>query len=237
MKLTEKKIAEFFPSNNRFIYYCAKHYNYTFHHDDMVDDARYFSIINLLSYMDKHGNEFKDEPEMVSMVMSCIRYGILNAFSRKDSGRGKLDARPFADFETDSNWGSNGKDSFNRLDALMKYEPEDTGHYERLLELLIEHDLTDTQNKVLKECLLEGKTAREFCLEHGVTESVVLTAKRNIRKKFKNLIKRENEQSNSNQESVPQVERGVPENNGNQSKREYEAQEYRYLKAMSFLHS
>jgi hypothetical protein len=89
----------------------------------------------------------------------------------------------------------------------------------------------------LRECLLEGKTAREFCLEHGVTESVVLTAKRNIRKKFKNLIKRENEQSNCNQESVSQVERGVPENNGNRSKREYEAQEYRYLKAMSFLHS
>lgn len=237
MKLTEKKLAEFFPIDNRFIYYCAKHYKYTFHHDDMVDDARYFSILNILSYTEKHGDEFKDEPEMVSMVMSCIRYGILNAFSRKDSGRGKLNSRPFSDFELDSNFGSNAKDRFNRLDNIMKSPPKEDDDYQRLLDLLVEHELTDLQNKVLKECLLEEKTAKEFCLEHGVTDSAVITAKRNIRKKFKNLIKREDEQSNCNQESVPQTERRVREDNGDQPQREYEAQEYRYLKAMSFLHS
>lgn len=237
MKLTEKKMGEFFPLNNRFIYYCAKHYKYTFHHDDTVNDARYYSVMNVMNYLKKHGNNFKDEPEMVSMVMSCIRYGILSAFSKKDFRKKQIDLKPFADFETRSTFGSNAGDSFNIVDYYMPTDEQEDLSYLTLYNELVEHELSDFQNKVLQECLINGVGVKVFALEHEVSESSVTTAKRNIRKKFKKLIKEEHEQVTSYQEHVPQVERRVRKNHGHQSELENEKKEYSYLKAMSFLHS
>lgn len=232
MKLTEKKLAEFFPINNRFIHYCAKHYNYTFHNDDVVDDARYFSQLNVLNYIRKNGDEFKDEPEMVSIVMSCIRYGILSAYSDRDNRKKKIDSRPFADFEFESK----GKGTFNLIDAHLGVDPIEENHYKALLDILVEHRLSEFQKKVLKECMLGEKTVKDFSAEHEVTESAVNNAKYTIKYRFKKLIKKEDEQNNSDQEHLPQVERGVRNNNRHKPESEYENKEYRYLKAMSFLH-
>jgi len=237
MELTEKKMGEFFPLNNRFIHYCAKHYKYTFHNDDTVNDARYYSVVNVMAYLKKHGNNFKDEPEMVSMVMSCIRYGILSAFSKKDFRKKQIDLRPFADFDATSTFGSNAGDSFNIADYYMPTEEQEDLSYLTLYNELVEHRLSDFQNKVLQECLINGIGVKEFALEHEVSESSVITAKRNIRNKFKKLIKEEDGQVISNQEYVPQVERRVRKNHGHQSELENEKKEYSYLKAMSFLHS
>ena len=233
MELTEKKLGEFFPANNRFIYYCAKHYKYTFHSDDIVDDARYYSVLNVLRYTKKNGNVFKDEPEMVSVIMSCIRYGILSAFSDRDSRKKKVDSRPFSDFEFESK----GKGVFNLIDAHLGVDPKEENHYKVLLDILIEHRLSDLQKRVLQECIIGEKTAKEFSVEHEVSEGAVANAKFAIKYRFKKLIEKEDEQSSNHKEPLPQVERRVRIDNRNQSESAHEEKEYRYLKAMSFLHS
>ena len=233
MELTEKKLAEFFPYNNRFIYYCAKHYKYTFHSDDIVNDARYYSVLNVLRYTKKNGNVFKDEPEMVSVIMSCIRYGILSAFSARENRQKQIESRPFSDFEFESK----GKGSFNLIDAHLGVDPKEENHYKVLLDILVEHRLSDLQKRVLKECIIGEKTAKEFAIEHEVSEGAVANAKFAIKYRFKKLIEKEDEQSSNYKEPLPQVERRVRIDNGNKPESEYEEKEYRYLKAMSFLHS
>lgn len=233
MELTEKKLGEFFPYNNRFIYYCAKHYKYTFHSDDIVDDARYHSVLNVLRYTKKNGNVFKDEPEMVSVVMSCIRYGILSAFSDRENRKKRIESRPFSDFEFESK----GKGVFNLIDAHLGVDPKEENHYKVLLDILVEHRLSDLQKRVLKECIIGEKTAKEFAIEHEVSEGAVANARFAIKYRFKKLIEKEDEQSSNYKEPLPQVERGVRSNNGNKPESEYEEKEYRYLKAMSFLYS
>lgn len=238
MELTESKWAEFFPLNNRFIYYCAKYYGYTFHNDDVVNDARYYSVINLMRYVDNNGNVFKDEPEMVSIVMSCIRYGILHAYSQKERGKKQVESRPFSDFITNSNWGSNANGEYNRVENSLanSFQQEDE-HFKTLLGILVEHELSEMQNMVLQECMLEGKTSKQFALEHRISETSVINARSIIKRRFKKLIKKEDEQVSNYQEYLPSTERTVRSNNGNQSELENEKKEYRYLKAMSFLHS
>lgn len=233
MELTEKKLGEFFPYNNRFIYYCAKHYKYTFHSDDIVDDARYHSVLNVLRYTKKNGNVFKDEPEMVSVVMSCIRYGILSAFSDRENRKKRIESRPFSDFEFESK----GKGVFNSIDAHLGVDPKEENHYKVLLDILVEHRLSDLQKRVLKECIIGEKTAKAFAIEHEVSEGAVANARFAIKYRFKKLIEKEDEQSSNYKEPLPQVERGVRSNNRHKPESEYEEKEYRYLKAMSFLYS
>jgi hypothetical protein len=237
MELTESKWAEFFPLNNRFIYYCAKRYGYTFRNDEVVNDARYYSVINLMRYVENNGSVFKDEPEMISIVMSCIRYGILHAYSQKERGKKQVESRPFSDFITDSNWGSNSDSEYNTITNHMPKEYQEETHFKTLLEILVEHRLSELEKSVLQECILEGKSHKAFSVEHEVAESVIQSARRKIKRKFKNLIKKEDEQVSNYQEHVPSVERAVRGNNRNQSELENEEKEYRYLKAMSFLHS
>lgn len=239
MKLTEKKIAEFFPSDNRFIYYCAKHYKYTFWNEETVDDARYYAVLNVMRYIKNNGDEFKDEPMMVSVIMSCVRYGILSAFADRDNRKKRIDLRYESEMITHSNSSSSVTGELNRFESKLGVEDHfsDT-HYRDLLDYLVEHTFTDRQNKVLQECLIGGKTMKQFSVEHNIPQSTVESDKRKIRLRFKRLIEKADEDKNiSNQERVPQVERGVREIDRDQSFVEYEEKEYSYLKAMSFLYS
>lgn len=237
MELTESKWAEFFPLNNRFIYYCAKYYGYTFHSDDTANDARYYSVINLLRYVENNGSVFKDEPEMISIVMSCIRYGILSAFSDRENRKKRIESRPFSDFITHSNWGYNSDEEYNIVTNSMPKTYQEETHFKTLLDILVEHRLSELEKKVLQQCMIDGKTTKEFSLEHEISESVVLSARRKIKTKFKNLIKKEDEQVSNHKERVPQVKQRVRKDNRDKSKLEYQEKEYRYLKAMSFLYS
>ena len=238
MELTESKWGEFFPLNNRFIYYCAKYYGYAFRNDDVVNDARYYSVINLMRYVENNGSVFKDEPEMISIVMSCIRYGILSAFSDRDNRKKTIESRPFSDFITNSNWGSNSYGELNIAEYSMdnSFQQEDE-HFKILLGILVEHELSEMQNMVLQECMLGEKTSKQFALEHEIPEGSVKNARLTIKRKFKKLIKKEDEQVSNYEEYVLPTKRAVRGNNRSESKLENEKKERSYLQAMSFLYS
>ena len=235
MKLTDKKLAEFFPRDNRFIHFCAKRYKYSFWSDETVEDARYYSLLNVMRYFRKNGNDFEDEAAIIAFVMTCIRYGILSAFSDRDNRKKRIDLR----YESEFIMTGDDSSEYNFFESKLGVEDtfSDT-HYTDLLDHLREHTLTERQNKVLQECLIDGKTMREFSVEHNVPQSTVESEKRKIRLRFKKLIEQEDESKvSSNKECVPQVKRGVRKSNGSEPFVGYEEKEYSYLKAMSFLYS
>lgn len=241
MELTEKKLREFFPSNHRFIHFCAKKYGYTFYNQEAVDSAHYYSAINLSRYFKKHGREFEDEKSMVSVIMGAIRYGILTAVSdksRRASRKYKKSVETI--YEADLYNVEDQRDSkYDR--ACISYDnPADGTH------MLIEHfkSLADTlEVLVFEEHIIKGLTLKEVSVEHRQTERDLLNAKQRVRTKFKRLIKDEQQDLQdaqgivNHEEPIRQADKDVQEEHGYRRLLEEQSQERSYSKTMSFLHS
>jgi RNA polymerase sigma factor (sigma-70 family) len=144
MKITEKKMKEWFPADRRFLHFCAKYYKYSFHSDEVVEEAHFIAIKNVMSLKNRE-IEFESEQHMVGTVMSTFRFAILNAYKQM-SLRDRLSCRPMTDYEysADSDGGV-----YNSVLSTLK---SDTKEYDNTIELV--KDFMDSElNVVERECI------------------------------------------------------------------------------------
>lgn len=241
MELTEKKLREFFPSNHRFIHFCAKKYGYTFYNQEAVESAHYYSAINLSRYLRKHGREFEDERSMVSVIMGAIRYGILTAVSDKSRRASRKYKKSVeVTYEADLFRAEDDIQSKYERACISHDNPADGTH------MLVEHfkSLADTlEVLVFEEHIIKGLTIKEVSVEHRQAERDLLNAKQRIKTKFKRLIKDEQQDLQdaksivNHEEQVRQANQDVQEEHGYRRLLEEQSQERSYGKTMSFLHS
>jgi hypothetical protein len=238
MTLTEKKLKEFFPTDNRFIFYVAKRYGMSLHTDDIVNDARYHSIVNLTRYLKKYGWDFESEGEIVSAVMYSIRYGILHAYGEyKKLNERNLDIRLASDFVFDD-----GDGLYTTYTKNLAVEDDEQGGLVFLYKNAVEHTLTELERKVL-DMMIDGFNLVEIekCLE--LKEGQAYLAKKRIQTRFKKAIKLENRNEKQQEFTSATYEKQVQKNlqfiredNWYRSIIEDEKKRGRYIKAMSFLH-
>jgi hypothetical protein len=127
--------------------------------------------------MYKREQEFVDEKEMMGMVMSCFRFGILNAYQTMER-KNRLPVNN----ESELTYGD-GKEEYNKfLNVAVSNDKE----YDNLTDLLhefIENNLSRVEKIVVKENLLGESTCKMVSNEHDITPNVVRAAKeRAIRK-------------------------------------------------------
>jgi hypothetical protein len=241
MKLTDKKIAKFFPKDNRFIHYCANRFGYSFFNDDVVNDARYNAVVNVMTYINKNGNEFKDEKEILAVVMSSVRYGILTAVTPyKQKKRVELlnESQLMRGSVNDTD------DNFSVYEANCIHHDTEYGGYETLLDDLRESITDPLERLTLEECMLEGRTVRSVSESTGESEYDIDKAKRRVRTKFKHIIQEENERieksektRDSDKSEVRPIDKGLSEEDRYRRLRQEQDAEYSYRKTMSFLYS
>lgn len=182
MKITERKMREWFPADRRFLHFCAKYYKYSFHSDAVVEEANFIAIKNVMSLKNREV-EFEDEKHMVGTVMSTFRYAILNAYKQM-SLRERLNCRPMTDYEyaSDSDGGV-----YNSVLSTLK---SDSTEYDNTIELV--KRLMDSElNVVERECirlrylkqLTVPEVSKELDREQRDVRNAIVRGLRKLKKK------------------------------------------------------
>ena len=183
MKLTEKDFAEYFPRDNRFLHFCAKYYGMSFHNDEVVEEASFQALKNVMR-MYKREQEFENEAEKTGIVMSCFRFGILNAYSQMDR-RNRLDCRS----ESEITYGD-GDDEYNKYlaHAVSNDKPYDNLNT-HILQFVEEH-LSRAEQLVIKENILGDKTYKMIANEHEISISALRLARERALNKLRKYVSR-----------------------------------------------
>ncbi len=215
MKITEKKMKEWFPADRRFLHFCAKYYKYSFHSDEVVEEANFIAIKNVMSLKNRE-IEFESEQHMVGTVMSTFRFAILNAYKQM-SLRDRLSCRPMTDYEYSAD--SDGS-VYNSVLSTLK---SDTKEYDNTIELV--QGLIDSElNVVERDCirlrylkqLTVPEVANELDREPRDVRNAIERGLRKIKKKANEIeyigIEKEIESGPSEQpvRVVPNIVRTLP---------------------------
>lgn len=235
MKITEQDFAEYFPKDNRFLHFCAKYYGMSFHNDEVVEEASFQALKNVMR-MWKRDQEFENEAEKTGMVMSCFRFGILNAYEQIRR-RNKLDIRP----ESDYTYGD-GDDEYNKyLSSAVSRDREHDNLYELMIEFA-DTRLSRLERAVVLEHIIEQKTYTQVANEYETTVSALRLARERALNKLRAYVKKitstehtKDKQNNkrryiSSSRSKLRIEVLL------ESLREEEAQRNRYSEALSFVY-
>jgi len=182
MKIEERHFKQWFPKDNRFLHFCAKYYGMSFHNDEVVEEASFQALKNVMRVY-KREQEFGDEPEMMGMVMSCFRFGILNAYDTHKR-RNRL---PYNN-ESELTYGE-GKEEYSKfLNSAVSHDKE----YDNLTNLLhqfIDANLTRVEKIVVKENILGESTYKMMSNEHELTVNVLRAARERAIRKLKRYVK------------------------------------------------
>jgi RNA polymerase sigma factor (sigma-70 family) len=235
MKITEQDFAEYFPKDNRFLHFCAKYYGMSFHNDEVVEEASFQALKNVMR-MWKRDQEFDNEAEKTGMVMSCFRFGILNAYEQIRR-RNKLDIRP----ESDYTYGD-GDDEYNKyLSSAVSRDREHDNLYELMIEFANTR-LSRLERAVVLEHIIEQKTYTQIANEYETTVSALRLARERALNKLRVYVKKitSTEHTKDKQDN----KRGYISSSRSklriqillESLREEEAQRNRYSEALSFVY-
>jgi len=237
MKITDKNLKAWFPANRRFLHFCAKYYSLSFHNDEIVDEANFIAIKNVMAMYNKE-QEFDSEQHMFGIVMSAFRFAILNAYqSRGGVNRRKLNVRSDSELTYKSSF-----DDFSRYEraCISHDKPYDIVH-EKLNEY-IDTQLPIIEREVIRRHVMDGENIKEVAEQLDITTNNVRSAKQRAFRKIKKFRNRLDEAINT-----------TPENTYNnryispalsqlrikmalESAEEVKAKECSYSEAMSFLY-
>lgn len=182
MKITERDFKEYFPKDNRFLHFCAKHYGLSFYSDEVVEEASFRALQNVMR-MYKRGQEFQDEAEKTGMVMSCFRFGILNAYDEMRR-RDRLDCKN----ESQLTYGS-GDDEYNVYLTSAKSNDKEYDNLYALLHEFIENKLTHPERLVIKNNILEGQTYGHISGVHDISQNALRSARERALNKLRKYVK------------------------------------------------
>ena len=183
MKLTEKDFAEYFPRSNRFLHFCAKYYGMSFHNDEVVEEASFQALKNVMR-MYKRGQEFENEAEKTGLVMSCFRFGILNAYQQIDR-RNRLDCRS----ESEVTYGY-GEEEYSKYQANLISHDKGYDNLHSLLLEFVDNHLSRVERIVILENILGDKTYKMISNEHELSMTVLRSARRRALNKLRKYVSR-----------------------------------------------
>lgn len=238
MKITDKDLRNWFPRDMRFLHFCAKHYGYSFHNDEVVERANHLAILNVMRLVNRD-EEFEDEAHMTGIVMSSFRYAILNAYTSSLSANEKnLDVRN----ESDVTYGE-GSEEYNKYQESAVSNDKEVDNLIDVVKEYAETNLPYLQRRALLECVIGESTMRELSEDTDTTVRQVHVAKQTAIRRVKKLIgvldenekkygkKETNGEYISPSRSKLQIEIQL------EPVRRNEERERDYSKAMSFIHT
>ena len=235
MQLTERDFKHYFPKDNRFLHFCAKYYGMSFHSDEVVEEASFQALKNLMRVY-KRKQEFADEAEKTGIVMSCFRFGILNAYANMKR-RERLDCKN----ESQLTYGS-GDDEYSMY---LNKAVSDDKEYDNLYTLLhefIDNELTYPERLVIKDNILGGKTYSHIAGMNDISETALRSARERSLNKLRKYVRKitstehtEDKQGNNNRyisadRSKLRIEVLL------EPIREKEAKRNRYIEALSYVY-
>lgn len=235
MKITDENMAKWFPANRRFLHFCAKYYGLSFRNSDVVDEANFIAIKNVMS-MKRREIEFDDEKHMVGTVMSTFRFAMLNAFKIMLKGD-RLDIRN----ESEVTYSSGASDDEYNLYIAKAVAHENP--YDNTMEIVndIMRDELDTlESDCVRLFYLKELTIAEVCIELDVDRRQVRNA---ISRGLRKLKKHTNEEDyrtieeEIKQRDREQAVRVVPKIVRNRPLVTNKAKDGSHTEAMSFLYS
>jgi hypothetical protein len=235
MKITQQKLREWFPANNRFLHFCAKHYGYTFYNDEVVEDAKFFSLKNVMK-MYNEGKEFGDEAEMTGMVMSSFRFGILAAYNTQNRRlKNKIQT------ESDLLYGD-GAEEYNKFQQLLESEDKEYDNLPQILHEFIETELTWVEKLVIKQNILEGETYNFISRKYDVSNTSLRSARERALNKLRKYVKATTQPSTKRSSSAYN-DRYISPNYSKlrieaqlESVRKEQEESDRYISAMSYVY-
>ena len=123
MILTERKMREFFPDDNRFLHFVARKNGLFFFSDEDVETARYYAIMGVNRLL-QNKFEFEDEIHMLGVIELNFKRGIFAMIQRKKALKRSLDIRVESEFIMDGKEDLRGyiENAQDNLDADVKEE-------------------------------------------------------------------------------------------------------------------
>jgi RNA polymerase sigma factor (sigma-70 family) len=229
-KITEDRFSDWFPRNNRFLHYCAKYYGYSFHNDEVVEEAAHQAMLNVKRLMDR-GEEFDSEKRLMATVMWCFRYGILSAYD-KMKRRSRLDCRT----ESEVTYGSGNEDDYSLYEAACIHHDKPYSNVSELIQQSMLEDMTWAERKIIEMYFFKGDKPQDIKQELELTPRQFNNSYNRALAKLKLKLK-ENDRSKNNKPKPQRHIVSVRKNHRVEPVVKDTQKDSNYSKAMSFLHN
>lgn len=238
MKITEENLKNWFPRNNRFLHYCAKHYGYSFHKEEVVERAAHLAVLNVMRLVNRD-QEFENEAHMVGMVMSSFRFAILNSYNNSLSVNEKnLNIRN----ESELTYGDGNEEEYSLYQNAIRYDPPELNNLVDLVREYCEANLPYLERRAVLEVVMGDKTLSELCNETEIKSRVVEYAMKRGMTKVRRYYKAINKEldvkkEDPNKKHIGAAYRKFQIESRLERERKNEGKRDRHSKAMSFIHS
>ncbi len=187
MKITDKNLKAWFPSDRRFLHFCAKYYSLSFYSTEVIEEANFIAIKNVMNLYNRE-EEFDSEQHMFGIVMSAFRFAILNAY-QSGGGINRRELNLRSDSELTFGFGNNGEHSLYEQACITHDKPYDIVH-EKLNEY-IDTQLPIIEREVIRRHVMNDEKINEVAEHLDITRNNVRSAmSRAFRKikKFRNSL-------------------------------------------------
>jgi len=229
-KITEDRFSDWFPRNNRFLHYCAKYYGYSFHSDEVVEEAAHQAMLNVKRLMDR-GEEFESEKRLIATVMWCFRYGILSAYDTMRR-RSRLDCRT----ESEVTYGSGNDDDYSLYEAACIHHDKPYSNVSELIQQSMLEDMNWAERKIIEMYFFKGDKPQDIKQELELTPRQFNNSYNRALAKLKLKLK-ENDRSKDNKPKPQRHIISVRKNHRVEPIVKDTQKDSNYSKAMSFLHN
>lgn len=228
-KITEERFKDWFPKNNRFLHYCAKYYGFSFHNDEVVEEAAFQAMLNIKRLMDR-GEEFDSEKRLMATVMWCFRYGILSAYDQIKR-RNKLDCRN----ESEVTYGVGNEDDYSLFEAACIHHDKPYSNVKELINDAMLKELTWDESNIIRLYFFEGYKPKDIKEQLELTPRQFNNAYNRALAKLKIKL-RENDRDKNITRKPKDTLLSVRKSDRVQPVVKDTKKDSNYTKAMSFLH-
>jgi RNA polymerase sigma factor (sigma-70 family) len=183
MKITRENLKAWFPPDRRFLHFCAKYYHLSFYSNDVVEEANFIAIKNVMTLYNRE-QEFESEQHMFGTVMSAFRFAILNSYqSRGGANRRNLKLR----YNAELTYTNGDSDDYSAYEArCVSYDkPYDVVH-EKLNEF-IDTQLPIIEREVVRRHIMNDEDAKVLAEDLDITTNNIRSAKARAFRKIRNF--------------------------------------------------
>ena len=181
MKLEPSKVIDFFPSDNRFLYYVAKKRRLFFRNEDDVESARFFGLQAIMRIVNSKV-EFEDEKHLYAVVEKNVLWGIYRMIEWNASKKNSQDIRVESDFIM--------SDDEAELRTFVSTAQADTKEYDNSMEYVerVAQDVLDSMGLRIFKMTLKDVTRNDMANVLGITTEAIRQRQLSNVKKLRNRI-------------------------------------------------
>lgn len=217
IKLTEARMIEFFPDDNRFLHFVAKKHGLFFLNSDDEETARFIAIRNVMLLISGEF-EFKSEAHLMSVMELNFKRAIHTMMQMNDAKKRSMDIRTESEFIKD------GREDERSILETSSDEDDSIVEETRLLVALNESEETSS----IYNMWLNGYTDVELSKIYNISSEAVRQRRVRVFKKLKNYYETNEWNPRKNVKEVRTRVRYL-------STSTYKAEQSDYTEAMSYL--